>query len=123
MEFCEFRTAYQAGRRRVPELRDLTVDEFYFQGLRGVLTGLLPGSREYTDRFLPLLGQWNHYRVGRPYCKVWPGMAAMLANTGIDIPCEEFRPRLPVFELRLPKTGNPLQETPSSPALRSLLVV
>ena len=61
------------------------------------------------------------YDLGKPYFKVWPAMAAQLANVRMDIDMEFLHLPFKVYEIRLPVNDNVLREE-AGPPLKALLV-
>lgn len=49
-----------------------------------------------------------YYAAGTPYYKVWPSILQALSHTDMNIDGEYFAMPFPAFEVRLPKTDNPL---------------
>ncbi len=53
--------------------------------------------------FSRLCTEHNWHVFGRPYFKVWPGIADALRNTSLNISCDAFQSPYECWELRLPR--------------------
>jgi hypothetical protein len=121
--FCVFRDAHRIATTRRPEWRDASVDAFHTTWVQHLVRTEPCGSAAFRAGIESALCQWAFLRLGRPYCKVHAGIAAMLARTSIDIPAVTLVLSLPAFEIRLPAgEANPMRERPDTPPLAAVLV-
>lgn len=71
--------------------------------------------------FNQTLGQFAWNRAGKPYCKVFPGMREMLADTNLNLDCKFFKLPLPAIEIRF-SMGTPFVAKAGDPPLHAVLM-
>lgn len=116
MTFFEFFDDYRVFRRIDRANRSVTPNEFF----------TLMRMKRLNDKFSQ--STWlrrvdagaEFYKFGKPYVKVFPGMAAYLAKTKVDIDAEYVKRAYPSFEIRFTNTENPF-DLPDCGRLQSVL--
>ena len=107
------------------QLQRLGIDNFsdyYSEMVSGMVTSLDLSNFQNSRLVQQSLGQYQWWRIGRPYCKIGPQMTEMLARTKINIDSQHVHMTFPAFEIRFSQT-HPFRESPEHPPLRALLVL
>lgn len=85
--------------------------------------GLLDPHRLFLARkYNQCLGQGYWNKIGKPYCKVFPGMTRMLAKTNINIDCKHFQLPFGAFAIRFSES-HPFVAAEGDPPIQAVLML
>ena len=131
MDFYEPTTCYNEFNKACKDKNrlDLRFSDpiaFYDENIDGLLTH----GTEYLPYINATIGELGAdvltfrterrwYAAGRPYYKIWPDMAAAMAETSIEIPFGVLRLPYPSFAVRLPMG---FELVPGQPAVRAIML-
>jgi len=97
-----------AKKRDKPWKEGLTPEEFYGpQGIAAQTYMHQPDEEIYASGLI-YETECKLFASGRPYYKIWPGIAAALCDTEMRIPGRSFALPFSGIEIRFPKTDNPM---------------
>jgi hypothetical protein len=122
-EFNEYQSLYLSiingmGRnvtpRDVEEIRTNGPMHFYTRQVHGMAMRSSVTDPWMAPRALISAADMVWYESGCPYYKVWPSIANALCHTEMQIDGEHLRLPHRGFEIRLPKTDNPLAPAPAA---------
>ena len=102
MEFYEFPSSYDCGRRQgfSGSPRD------FFRYAEQQMHRQKMGSQQRTVELNRIRAEEAWIQLGCPYFKIWPGVLPLLANVGLDVPPTYLRMPFPAFVLRLPRNDS-----------------
>lgn len=139
MDFFHYRSYITDGllktmKRAAKPFKDLKdKSDVYAEMVNAILKAWSSGDMEFTHALgmpdfsaqqklllgLRMKSETAWHNTGRPYVKVFPGMAAYLSRTKLEIPSEFIKPSLPAFAIRLEDSPDNVIEYEAGDTLQS----
>lgn len=106
MEFHQYKTHWQIVKENAKEYR--SDYRLFYDRYAEILQEEIK-TNDITNNLLSISGEVAFLDSHKPYFKVWPGIAKELMNVDFNIPSTFLKFPFKAYEIRLPKTDNPLR--------------
>lgn len=118
MDFYNYPTCLATLKKIGPSFyKNMDVTKFYEAMIKKF--GMAAGYDRQGNNLLTFVSEYEFYKNGCPYYKIYPEMMEAMAEVSIEIPCDVLKLPYPSFEVKFPR-DNKLNSP--NPTLASLLV-